>query len=137
MTQNPTPLNPTPAGPRPVRAARGSILTAKSWQTEGPLRMLMNNLDPEVAEHPDELVVYGGTGKAARNWECYDAIVRTLETLDSDETLLVQSGKPVGVFRPTSGPRACSSPTPTSSVTGRPGRSSADSSSSASRCTVR
>ena len=99
MTQNPTPLSPTPSGPRPVRAARGSILTAKSWQTEGPLRMLMNNLDPEVAEHPDELVVYGGTGKAARNWECYDAIVRTLETLDSDETLLVQSGKPVGVFR--------------------------------------
>jgi len=82
-----------------VRAARGSTLTAKSWQTEGPLRMLMNNLDPEVAEHPDELVVYGGTGKAARNWECYDAIVRTLETLESDETLLVQSGKPVGVFR--------------------------------------
>ena len=99
MTQNPTPLNHTPSGPRPVRAARGSILTAKSWQTEGPLRMLMNNLDPEVAEHPDELVVYGGTGKAARNWECYDAIVRTLETLESDETLLVQSGKPVGVFR--------------------------------------
>ena len=99
MTQNPTPVNPTPSGPRPVRAARGSTLTAKSWQTEGPLRMLMNNLDPEVAEHPDELVVYGGTGKAARNWECYDAIVRTLETLDCDETLLVQSGKPVGVFR--------------------------------------
>ena len=99
MTLNPTPLNPTRSGPRPVRAARGSILTAKSWQTEGPLRMLMNNLDPEVAEHPDELVVYGGTGKAARNWECYDAIVRTLETLESDETLLVQSGKPVGVFR--------------------------------------
>jgi urocanate hydratase len=98
-SQNPTPVNPTPSGPRPVRAARGSNLTAKSWQTEGPLRMLMNNLDPEVAEHPDELVVYGGTGKAARNWECYDAIVRTLETLDSDETLLVQSGKPVGVFR--------------------------------------
>ena len=96
MTQNTTP--PT-SGPRPVRAARGSTLTAKSWQTEGPLRMLMNNLDPEVAEHPDELVVYGGTGKAARNWECYDAIVRTLETLESDETLLVQSGKPVGVFR--------------------------------------
>ena len=96
MTQNST---PPPSGPRPVRAARGSTLTAKSWQTEGPLRMLMNNLDPEVAEHPDELVVYGGTGKAARNWECYDAIVRTLETLESDETLLVQSGKPVGVFR--------------------------------------
>jgi urocanate hydratase len=97
--QHPTPQHPTRSGPRPVRAARGSILTAKSWQTEGPLRMLMNNLDPEVAEHPDELVVYGGTGKAARNWECYDAIVRTLETLESDETLLVQSGKPVGVFR--------------------------------------
>ena len=96
MTQNTT---PSTSGPRPVRAARGSTLTAKSWQTEGPLRMLMNNLDPEVAEHPDELVVYGGTGKAARNWECYDAIVRTLETLESDETLLVQSGKPVGVFR--------------------------------------
>jgi len=84
---------------RPVRAARGTTLTAKSWQTEGPLRMLMNNLDPEVAERPDDLVVYGGTGKAARNWDCYDAIVRTLETLEKDETLLVQSGKPVGVFR--------------------------------------
>ena len=84
---------------RPVRAARGTQLTAKSWQTEGPLRMLMNNLDPEVAEHPENLVVYGGTGKAARNWEAYDAIVRTLTTLEKDETLLVQSGKPVGVFR--------------------------------------
>ena len=85
--------------PRPVRAARGTTLTAKSWQTEGPLRMLMNNLDPDVAERPDDLVVYGGTGKAARNWESFDAIVRTLESLESDETLLVQSGKPVGVFR--------------------------------------
>jgi urocanate hydratase len=84
---------------RVIRAARGTTLTAKSWQTEGPLRMLMNNLDPEVAEHPENLVVYGGTGKAARNWESYDAIVRTLEGLESDETLLVQSGKPVGVFR--------------------------------------
>lgn len=84
---------------RPVRAARGTTLTAKSWQTEGPLRMLMNNLDPEVAEHPEKLVVYGGTGKAARNWAAYDAIVRTLTTLEKDETLLVQSGKPVGVFR--------------------------------------
>ncbi|TFD80065.1 urocanate hydratase [Cryobacterium fucosi] len=84
---------------RPVRAARGTTLTARSWQTEGPLRMLMNNLDPEVAEHPENLVVYGGTGKAARNWEAYDAIVRTLTTLEKDETLLVQSGKPVGVFR--------------------------------------
>ncbi|MET4580548.1 urocanate hydratase [Conyzicola nivalis] len=85
--------------PRPVRAARGTTLTAKSWQTEAPLRMLMNNLDPEVAERPDDLVVYGGTGRAARSWEAFDAIVRTLETLDDDETLLVQSGKPVGVFR--------------------------------------
>lgn len=87
------------AGPRTVRAARGTELTAKSWQTEAPLRMLMNNLDPEVAERPEDLIVYGGTGKAARNWEAYDAIVRTLEGLESDETLLVQSGKPVGVFR--------------------------------------
>ncbi|NQX13045.1 urocanate hydratase [Microbacteriaceae bacterium VKM Ac-2855] len=86
-------------GPRPVRAARGTTLTAKSWQTEAVLRMLMNNLDPEVAERPDDLVVYGGTGKAARSWEAYDAIIRTLEGLESDETLLVQSGKPVGVFR--------------------------------------
>ena len=82
-----------------VRAARGTTITAKSWQTEAPMRMLMNNLDPEVAERPEDLVVYGGTGKAARSWEAYDAIVRTLETLDDDETLLVQSGKPVGVFR--------------------------------------
>jgi len=88
-----------PHQPRPVRAARGTTLTAKSWQTEAPLRMLMNNLDPEVAERPDDLVVYGGTGRAARSWEAFDAIVRTLETLDDDETLLVQSGKPVGVFR--------------------------------------
>ncbi|MFD0483167.1 urocanate hydratase [Kineococcus sp. GCM10028916] len=85
--------------PRPVRAQRGNALQAKSWQTEAPLRMLMNNLDAEVAERPDDLVVYGGTGKAARSWEAYDAIVRTLETLEDDETLLVQSGKPVGVFR--------------------------------------
>ena len=83
----------------PVRAARGSHLTARSWQTEAPLRMLMNNLDPEVAERPDDLVVYGGTGRAARSWDAYDAIVRTLQTLADDETLLVQSGKPVGVFR--------------------------------------
>ncbi|MEV7397771.1 urocanate hydratase [Aeromicrobium sp. NPDC092404] len=82
-----------------VRAAHGSTLTARSWQTEAPMRMLMNNLDPEVAERPDDLVVYGGTGRAARSWAAYDAIVRTLETLADDETLLVQSGKPVGVFR--------------------------------------
>jgi urocanate hydratase len=82
-----------------VRAARGTTISARSWQTEAPMRMLMNNLDPEVAERPEDLVVYGGTGKAARSWEAYDAIVRTLETLADDETLLVQSGKPVGVFR--------------------------------------
>jgi urocanate hydratase len=82
-----------------VRAARGTELSAKSWQTEAPLRMFMNNLDPEVAERPEDLVVYGGSGRAARSWEAYDAIVRTLRDLESDETLLVQSGKPVGVFR--------------------------------------
>ena len=86
-------------GARPVRAARGTDLTARSWQTEAPLRMLMNNLDPEVAERPDDLVVYGGTGRAARSWEAFDAIVETLTDLADDETLLVQSGKPVGVLR--------------------------------------
>ncbi|GAA0435656.1 urocanate hydratase [Leifsonia naganoensis] len=86
-------------GARPVRAARGTELSAKSWQTEAPLRMLMNNLDPDVAERPDDLVVYGGTGRAARSWEAFDAIVETLRDLEADETLLVQSGKPVGVFR--------------------------------------
>ncbi|WP_380167859.1 urocanate hydratase [Jannaschia sp. R86511] len=86
-------------GARPVRAARGTTLTARSWQTEAPLRMLMNNLDPEVAERPDDLVVYGGTGRAARDWASYDGIVRTLTTLADDETLLVQSGKPVGVMQ--------------------------------------
>ncbi|HTJ62580.1 MAG TPA: urocanate hydratase, partial [Alphaproteobacteria bacterium] len=84
---------------RIIRAARGTELSAKSWLTEAPLRMLMNNLDPDIAERPEELVVYGGIGRAARNWECYDAIVATLKRLDADETLLVQSGKPVGVFR--------------------------------------
>src|SRR6187399_1855752 len=83
----------------PIHAAHGTELTARSWQTEAPLRMLMNNLDPENAENPAELVVYGGTGKAARSWEAYDALVRTLSTLADDETMLVQSGKPVGVFR--------------------------------------
>src|SRR5215510_11780678 len=86
-------------GARPVRAPRGTTLTARSWQTEAPMRMLMNNLDPEVAERPDDLVVYGGTGRAARNWASYDAIVRTLTELREDETMLVQSGKPVGVMR--------------------------------------
>lgn len=86
-------------GARPVRAPRGTEISAKSWQTEAPMRMLMNNLDPEVAEHPDSLVVYGGTGRAARSWKAFDAIVETLKEMDDDETLLVQSGKPVGVFR--------------------------------------
>ena len=84
---------------RVVRAARGTQLSAKSWLTEAPLRMLMNNLDPEVAERPEDLVVYGGIGKAARNWACFDAIVSSLKKLENDESLLIQSGKPVGVFR--------------------------------------
>ena len=83
----------------PVCAPRGTALSCKGWQQEAALRMLMNNLDPEVAERPEDLVVYGGTGKAARNWESFDAIVRTLRRLENDETLLIQSGKPVGVFR--------------------------------------
>jgi urocanate hydratase len=82
-----------------IRAARGTTLTARSWLTEAPLRMLMNNLDPEVAERPEELVVYGGIGRAARNWDCYDRIVAALRKLQEDETLVVQSGKPVGIFR--------------------------------------
>ncbi|TDE16028.1 urocanate hydratase [Jiangella asiatica] len=86
-------------GARPVRAARGTQLTAKTWPQEAALRMLQNNLDPEVAEHPDELVVYGGTGRAARDWPSFDALVRTLTTLADDETMLVQSGRPVGVMR--------------------------------------
>jgi urocanate hydratase len=84
---------------RLVRAPRGTELSCKGWQQEAALRMLMNNLDPEVAEHPEDLVVYGGTGRAARSWEAFDAIVRTLRELENDETMLVQSGKPVGVFR--------------------------------------
>ena len=87
------------AGPRPVRAARGNDLTAQGWPQEAALRMLQNNLDPEVAEHPDKLVVYGGTGKAARSWDAFDALQRTLRSLKADETMLVQSGKPVGVMQ--------------------------------------
>ena len=83
----------------PIHAPRGTRISCKGWQQEAALRMLMNNLDPDVAERPEDLVVYGGTGKAARNWECFDAIVRELKALGNDETLLVQSGKPVGVFR--------------------------------------
>ncbi|OGA28870.1 MAG: urocanate hydratase [Betaproteobacteria bacterium RIFCSPLOWO2_12_FULL_67_28] len=88
-----------PPSHRTIRAPRGSQLSAKSWLTEAPLRMLMNNLDPEVAERPEELVVYGGIGKAARNWECFDRIVASLRDLEADQSLLIQSGKPVGVFR--------------------------------------
>ena len=83
----------------PVRAPRGSQLTCKGWHQEAAMRMLMNNLDPEVAENPEELIIYGGSGKAARNWECYHAIVKSLQELENDETLLVQSGKPVGIFK--------------------------------------
>src|SRR6201987_645785 len=92
MTQN-------EIGPRTVRAPRGTTLSCKGWQQEAALRMLMNNLDPDVAENPAELIVYGGIGKAARNWECFDRIVETMKHLAQDETLLVQSGKPVGVFK--------------------------------------
>jgi len=89
----------TRSADRVIRAPRGTTLSAKSWLTEAPLRMLMNNLDPDVAENPRELVVYGGIGRAARNWECFDAIVAALRVLDEDESLLIQSGKPVGVFK--------------------------------------
>ena len=128
----------TTAGARPVRAPRGTKpTTAAGWPTEAPLRMLQNNLDPEVAEHPDQLVVYGGTGKAARDWRSFDAIVRTLADLQLDETLLVQSGRPVGVLRTHEwAPRvliANSNLVPT----GQPGKSSAGSKPSASRCTAR
>ncbi len=97
-----TPAQPSgrvPAGPRPVRAPRGTQLSCKGWPQEAALRMLMNNLDPEVAEHPDQLIVYGGSCRAARSWDAFDAIVGSLRDLAGDETLLVQSGKPVGIFR--------------------------------------
>ena len=93
------PLSASPARPRVVRAPRGAAITCRSWLTEAAYRMLQNNLDPEVAENPGALVVYGGIGKAARNWDCFEAILASLKTLGDDETLLVQSGKPVGVFR--------------------------------------
>src|SRR5690349_9030843 len=85
-------------GTRIIRAPRGTSLTCKGWPQEAAMRMLMNNLDPDVAERPDDLIVYGGSGKAARNWDAYERIVATLRDLEHDETLLVQSGKPVGVF---------------------------------------
>jgi len=83
----------------PIRAPRGNSLQTKGWSQEAALRMLMNNLDPEVGEKPEELIVYGGTGKAARNWDCFRAIVESLKKLENDETLLIQSGKPVGIFK--------------------------------------
>src|SRR5579884_314662 len=89
----------TPSTYTPIRAPRGTQISCKSWQQEAAMRMIMNNLDEEVGERPQDLVVYGGTGKAARNWECFHAIVRSLKELAADETLLVQSGKPVGIFR--------------------------------------
>jgi urocanate hydratase len=104
---------------RIIRAATGTTLSARSWLTEAPLRMLMNNLDPDVAENPAELVVYGGIGRAARSWEAFDRIAAALRQLEADETLLIQSGKPVGVFRThTDAPRV---PIPTWCRTGRPG----------------
>ena len=87
------------SGPRTVRAPRGTQLTCKSWLTEAPYRMIQNNLDPDVAERPQDLVVYGGRGQAARSWEAFDAILESLKNLEDDETLLVQSGKPVAVFK--------------------------------------
>src|SRR5262249_25264438 len=92
-------MEPSTAGPREVRSPRGASLTCRAWPQEAAMRMLMNNLDPDVAERPDDLVVYGGTGRAARSWPAFDAIVRELTDLGDDETLLVQSGKPVGVVR--------------------------------------
>src|SRR5579884_4189395 len=89
----------TPSTYTPIRAPRGTQISCKSWQQEAAMRMIMNNLDEEVGERPRDLVVYGGTGKAARSWECFHAIVASLKSLDNDETLLVQSGKPVGIFK--------------------------------------
>ena len=127
---------PTVSGPRPVRAARGTELSTLGWQQEAALRMLQNNLDPEVAEHPDNLVVYGGTGKAARDWAAFDALQRTLRT--SRATRRCSCRRATGGRVTThDGRRACSSPTPTWWATGPTGRSSAASSTSGSRCTAR
>ena len=97
----------TPFNPRTITAPRGTAISCKGWIQEAALRMLMNNLDAEVAEKPEELIVYGGVGKAARNWECYHAIVRTLRELENDETLLVQSGKPVACSKRIRTRRGC------------------------------
>jgi urocanate hydratase len=97
MSANPQNYKTRPGAP--IHAPTGTALSCRGWHQEAAMRMLMNNLDPDVAEKPDELIVYGGTGKAARNWDCYERIIQTLKRLENDETLLVQSGKPVGVFR--------------------------------------
>ncbi len=99
MPHDDTPTATGASGPRTVRAPRGTILSCKGWQQEAAMRMIMNNLDPEVAERPNDLVVYGGSGRAARSWAAFDAIVHSLQSLEDNETLLVQSGKPVGIFR--------------------------------------
>src|SRR5437764_4662125 len=99
MPHNDTPTASGASGPRTVRAPRGTTIICKGWQQEAAMRMIMNNLDPDVAERPHDLVVYGGSGRAARSWEAFDAIVRSLQTLEDSETLLVQSGKPAGIFR--------------------------------------
>ena len=99
MEPNVTPSTPATSGPRTVRAPRGTTLHCKNWLAEAAYRMLQNNLDPDVAERPEDLVVYGGIGRAARNWDCFDRILESLRQLEDDETLLIQSGKPVGVFR--------------------------------------
>src|SRR5437667_3586815 len=96
---NTSPGTTPESGPRIVRAPRGNTLSCKGWQQEAAMRMIMNNLDPDVAERPNDLVVYGGSGRAARSWAAFDAIVHSLQSLENDETLLVQSGKPVGIFR--------------------------------------
>jgi urocanate hydratase len=120
---------------RVIRAPTGSERSCKSWQTEAALRMLMNNLDPDVAEKPSELVVYGGIGRAARDWDSFDRIVETLRRLEDDETLLIQSGKPVGVFTPMR--RGSCWPTPTLCRAGRVGSTSTSSIARGWRCTAR
>ena len=123
---------------REIRAPRGTDLSCRSWPQEAAMRMLMNNLDPEVAERPEDLVVYGGTGRAARSWEAFDAIVRTLRTLGDDETLLVQSGKPVAVFRTHDhGAAGPDLQLDARARNGRTGRRSARSRRRGSRCTGR
>jgi len=120
-----------------IRAPRGPTRRCRGWVQEAALRMLLNNLDPEVAERPEDLIVYGGTGKAARSWEAFHVLVRTLETLENDETLLVQSGKPVGVLRSTRGAHGCSSRTATWCRVGPRGSTSTSWSVSVSSCTAR